>query len=286
MWKRCPNAFPPSDTAANAKLQEIAKVRELLNDPFIKEQDDPQLDKLRRAAQTMTKLDMAQIPDYFKGQFLTKDGDIGNFVIVYPNASLADGRKSIAFKNDVGKIELDSGETVYAASTSIIAAEMLELMRSESPYMVGATFLMVFILMLVSFRSLRWAIIAMLPLVVGLLWLFGIMMLTGMMFNFYNLVVLPAILGIGEDNGVHLAHRYREEGKNSMWDVLSSTGQHVTIGSLTTMLGFSGLLFTNHPGLQSLGTMAVIGIGMTLVAALTFLPALIQWLEDADWIRF
>ncbi len=62
-----------------------------------------------------------------------------------------------------------------------------------------------------------------------------------MMFNFYNLVVLPAILGIGEDNGVHLASRYREEGERSMWDVLSSTGQHVTIGSLTTMLGFAAV---------------------------------------------
>src|SRR5699024_9797282 len=126
-------------------------------------------------------------------------------------------------------------------------------MRTESPYMVGATFLVVFLLMLISFRSLRWTIIAMLPLVVGLLWLFGIMMLTGMMFNFYNLVVLPAILGIGEDSGVHLAHRYRQEGERSMWNVLSSTGQHVAIGSVTTMLGFAGLMLTNHPGLQSLG---------------------------------
>lgn len=281
-----PERMPPSETGANDKLEEIARIRELLADPFIRDQDDPQLDKLRRAALTKSRLNIDQIPDYFKNQFMTKKGEIGNFVIVYPSVGLSDGEQSIAFKDDVGEITLDSGETVYAASTSIIAAEMLDLMRSESPYMVGATFLMVFILMLISFRSLRWAIIAMLPLLVGLLWLFGIMMLTGMMFNFYNLVVLPAILGIGEDNGVHLAHRYREEGERSMWDVLSSTGQHVTIGSLTTMLGFSGLLFTTHPGLQSLGEMAVIGIGMTLVAALTFLPALIQWLEDRQWIRF
>ncbi|WP_445664861.1 efflux RND transporter permease subunit [Fodinibius sp. AD559] len=281
-----PERFPPSDTAAKTKLQEIAEVRELLKDPFLVDQEDEQLDKLRRASQTTEKLNINQVPDYFKSQFVTQDGDIGNFVMVYPSVGLSDGEKSIAFKNDVGKVELDSGEVFYAASTSIIAAEMLELMREESPYMVGATFLMVFILMLVAFRSFRWAIIAMLPLLVGLLLLFGIMMLTGMNFNFYNLVVLPAILGIGEDNGVHLASRYREEGKNRMWDVLSSTGQHVTVGSLTTMLGFSGLLFTNHPGLQSLGMMAVIGIGMTLVAALTFLPALIQWLEDTDWIHF
>lgn len=281
-----PERFPSSDSVARQKLQDIARIRELLQDPFIRGKDDPQLDKLRRAAKTMQPLGIEEIPEYFKNQFVTKEGEIGNFVIVYPSVGLADGKQSIAFKHDVGQVTLDSGETFYAASTSIIAAEMLELMRRESPWMVGATFTIVFILMLISFRSLRWALIAMLPLVVGLLWLFGIMMLTGMMFNFYNLVVLPAILGIGEDNGVHLAHRYRDEGKSSMWEVLSSTGQHVTIGSLTTMLGFSGLLFTNHPGLQSLGQMAVIGIGMTLVAALTFLPALIQWLEDRNWIRF
>lgn len=278
--------FPPTDSAETEKLRKIAGIRELLNDPFIKNQDDPQLDKLRRASQTTRPLDISDIPDYLKSKFVNKQGEIGNFVIAYPSVGLADGRQSIAFKNDVGEITLDNGKTFYAASTSIIAAEMLELMRSESPWMVGATFTMVFLLMLFSFRSLRWTLIGMLPLVVGLLWLFGIMMLTGMMFNFYNLVVLPAILGIGEDNGVHLAHRYRDEGRNSMWEVLSSTGQHITIGSLTTMLGFSGLLFTTHPGLQSLGTMAVIGIGMTWLAAVTFLPALIQWLEDKNWIRF
>lgn len=280
-----PERFPPTEEGANQKLKEIAEIRELLNDPFIREQEDSQLDKLRRASQTKTRLHVDQIPEYFKNQFVNKEGEIGNFVIVYPSVGLSDGEKSIAFKEDIGEITLDNGETFYAASTSIIAAEMLDLMRSESPYMVGATFLVVFLLMLISFRSLRWAIIAMLPLVVGLVILFGIMMLTGMMFNFYNLVVLPAILGIGEDNGVHLAHRFREEG-GSMWEVLSSTGQHVTVGSLTTMLGFSGLLFTTHPGLQSLGAMAVIGIGMTLVTALTFLPALIQWLEDRNWIYY
>ena len=61
--------------------------------------------------------------------------------------------------------------------------------------------------------------------------------------------------------------------------VLASTGQHITMGSFTTMLGFAGLLFTSHPGLQSLGIMAILGIGMTLVTSLTFLPALLQWLE-------
>lgn len=278
--------FPITDQEKEDKLETIANIRELLQDPFIVNKEDEDLDKLRNAAKTTEPLTVDQIPDYLKSRFVTKDGEIGRFVIIYPVEGIGDGRKSIAFKNDVGTIELENSNVYHAASTSIVAASMLDLMRSESPYMVGATFIIVYIFMVFTFRSFRWSLISMLPLIVGLLWLFGIMIIFGWQFNIYNLVVLPAILGIGEDSGVHLAHRYRSEGKNSMWAVLSSTGQHISMGSLTTMLGFAGLLFTAHPGLQSLGIMAVTGIGMTLLTSVTFLPALIQWLEDKDWIRF
>ncbi|MEX0994423.1 MAG: MMPL family transporter, partial [Balneolaceae bacterium] len=278
--------FPPTSQRAREKLQRIEEIRELLQDPFIVDQEDEQLDLLRRASQTTEPLDEQNLPDFLKNRFMTTDGEIGRFIIIYPNDGLSDGRKSIAFKNEIGEIELEGGKTYYAASTSIVAAEMLDLMRSESPYMVTATFVIVFLFMLYAFRSFRWTIIAMTPLVVGFLFLFGLMLIFGFKFNFYNLVVLPAILGIGCDNGVHIAHRYRDEGKNSMWDVLSSTGQHITIGSFTTMMGFAGLLFTLHPGLQSIGIMAVTGIGMTLLTALTFLPAMVQLLEDKNWIRF
>lgn len=278
--------FPSSEKESDAKLQSIAEIRELLKDPFIVAKESEDLDKLRRASQTTEPLTIEQIPDYLKSRFITKDGEVGRFVIIYPSVGLSDGKKSIAFKDDVGEVILGNGKTYHAASTSIVAASMLDLMRTESPYMVGATFIIIYLFMIFTFRSFRWSIISMLPLMVGLLWLFGIMMVFGLQFNFYNLVVLPAILGIGEDSGVHLAHRYRDEGKNSMWAVLSSTGQHITMGSITTMLGFAGLLFTSHPGLQSLGVMAVLGIGMTLLTSVTFLPALIQWLEDRDWIRF
>ncbi len=278
--------FPSTAEEGEAKLGKIAQVRELLQDPMIVNREDEDLENLRRAAQSTEPLTIDQIPDYLKSRFVTKDGEVGRFVIVYPSVGLSDGRLSIAFKNDVGTVEIPGGKTYYGASTSIVAASMLDLMRTESPYMVAATFIIVYLFMIFTFRSFRWSIIAMLPLIVGLLWLFGIMIIFGLKFNFYNLVVLPAILGIGEDSGVHLAHRYREEGANSMWAVLSSTGQHITMGSLTTMLGFAGLIFTAHPGLKSLGIMAVIGIGMTLLTSITFLPALIQWLEDRNWIRY
>ncbi len=277
--------FPPTETHAEEKLSYIAEVRSLLDNSFIRDQQDENLDILRRGSQTTQPLDDDEIPDFLKNRFMTRDGEIGRFVIIYPNRSLADGLVSIAFKEEVGEVVLSDGTVYHAGSTSIVAASMLDLMQTESPYMVIATFIIVFLFIWFSFRNIKWTLIALIPLVVGLLWLFGIMMVFGLKFNFYNLVVLPAILGIGCDNGVHLAHRYRDEGRKSMWDVLSSTGQHITIGTFTTMLGFAGLLFTNHPGLQSIGIMAVIGIGMTLFSALTFLPAMVQFLEDRNWLH-
>ena len=108
------------------------------------------------------------------------------------------------------------------------------------------------------------------------------MEILGLKLNFYNLIVLPAVLGIGNDAGVHIVHRYREEGPGSIWAVLRSTGEHVTMGSLTTMIGFAGLLLSFHPGLHTIGELAVVGIGATLVSALLFLPALLQWLEKKE----
>ncbi len=274
--------FPPTRDLAEKKLEYISDIRRLLQNSFIVDQEGENLDILRRGSQTTEPLDEDEIPDFLKNRFMTRDGEIGRFVIIYPNESLADGLKSIAFKEEIGEVTLESGKTYHAGSTSIVAASMLDLMRVESPYMVIATFIVVFFLIWFSFRDLKWALIALIPLIIGLTWLFGIMLIFGLKFNFYNLVVLPAILGIGCDNGVHLAHRYRDEGRKSMWDVLSSTGQHISIGSLTTMMGFAGLLFTNHPGLQSIGIMAVVGIGMTLISALTFLPSMVQYLEDKN----
>jgi len=135
-----------------------------------------------------------------------------------------------------------------------------------------------------NFRSVRWAALALVPLVVGLLWMLLVMEVFGLMVNFYNMIVFPAILGIGNDAGVHMAHRYREEGAGSLWTVLRSTGEHVTMGTLTTMVGFGGLLLSFHPGLNSMGTLAVLGLGTTLLAATVFLPALLQWLEDRNGI--
>jgi predicted RND superfamily exporter protein len=273
--------FPLRDTAQSSKLRRIAQIRETATENrYLRDESSDALDRLRRAAQTRAPIPLDQVPASLRKQFTTKDGELGQFVMIYPSVGLSDGRKSIAFAQDVGTITTDDGTTYHAGSTSLVAADMLMLLQREAPWMIAGTFVIVALLMLLNFRSLRWAGLALVPLVVGLLWMLLVMEVFGLMVNFYNMIVFPAILGIGNDAGVHMAHRYREEGPGSLWTVLRSTGEHVTMGTLTTMVGFGGLLLSFHPGLNSMGTLAVLGLGTTLLAAVVFLPALLQWLED------
>lgn len=271
---------PVSEEARQAKLEKIAEIRALLDDSFLRNADSEYLGLAREASQTTEPIDIADVPDYLKRKYTSKSGEVGNFVLVSPAFPVSDGRKSIAFANDVRTFVTEDGREYHAGATSLVAAEMIELMQRESPWMVAATFVIILILMLVNFRSVRWAVLAIVPLVFGMLWLLGTMAIFKIQLDFYNLVILPAILGIGNDAGVHLVHRYREMGQGSIIDVIHSSGEHVVMASLTTMIGFGGLLVSQHPGISSIGKLAVIGISCTLIAAVVFLPALLQWLED------
>lgn len=274
--------FPLKETNVESKLSRISEIRELLQDPFLKGQDDPQLTRLNRAASTTNPISIREVPAFIKSPFTSKSGDIGTLVIIYPSVSLGDGRNSMNFADDVSQVSINSGKIYYAGSTSIVASDMLRLMINEAPFMVGLTIIIIIVFKMLVLGGVKWSLLALLPLAASFVWMFGLMHPLGWQLNFYNLVVLPTVLGIGDDSGIHIVHRYLEEGKGSIAKVLHSTGEHITISSITTIVGFGGLLFSIHPGMASIGKLAILGILLTLLAALFLLPAVLKLIEKLE----
>lgn len=273
--------FPMTAEDQQNRLERLARLRRILDRPALRSLGGEDVARLRSAAQTTESIELEQVPDFLKAQFTSRTGELGNFVIVYPAVGLSDGRNSILFSEAVGTVELSDGTVYRAASTSIVAADMLQLLFEESPFMIALTSTVLLILLWVMFRSIKWTILAAAPLVVGVVWMMGAMGLFDVRLNFYNLVVLPAVLGIGVDGGVHLIHRYRDVERCCLGKIMRSTGQHIAVGSLTTLIAFAWWLFSFHPGLNSIGQLAVVGIGAVLAVALVALPAYLQWREDA-----
>jgi len=94
--------------------------------------------------------------------------------------------------------------------------------------------------------------------------------------NVANVIVLPLLLGMGVDNGLHVVGRYRES--HSVRDVYrSTTPRAVVVSVLTTLLSFVALAFADHRGMASMGQLLAIAIGFLLVSTLFVLPALLAW---------
>ena len=89
----------------------------------------------------------------------------------------------------------------------------------------------------------------------------GIMYLTGMKYNYMNLIAVPIILGIGIDDGVHALHRFREERGAGIERIERSyrhVGRAILLTSLTTMIGFGSLTFYEMRGMASFGAVMLV----------------------------
>ena len=87
-------------------------------------------------------------------------------------------------------------------------------------------------------------------------------------------MAFPLILGIGIDDGIHVVHRWRLEGPRSAFTVFSSTGKAILLTSLTTMLAFGSMMFSEYRGYASLSYALILGVGACFFTTLIMLPAL------------
>jgi multidrug efflux pump subunit AcrB len=140
---------------------------------------------------------------------------------------------------------------------------------------VGCIVVAVTVVVLLDFRSLLCTVLALLPMSLGLAQLFGVMGWLNIPLNPANMIVLPLILGIGVDDGVHVVHDFlRQRGR---YRLSASTATAVLITSLTTMMGFGSLMLAGHRGLQSLGRVLTLGVCCCLLTSVVLLPAIFAW---------
>ena len=88
-------------------------------------------------------------------------------------------------------------------------------------------------------------------------------------------LVLPLILGMGVDSGIHLVHRSRAENLGAGSLLATTTARAVFYSAITTIVSFGSLSLSSHLGMASLGKLLVIGMVLTLVCSLLVLPSLL-----------
>jgi predicted RND superfamily exporter protein len=199
---------------------------------------------------------------------------------VYPTGNVWDTAVADRFTHAIEKIDPEA--TGFIVTTH----HHMQIIISGFERAAAIAAVLVFIMLLIDFRRLTDALLALIPLGMGWLWMLGIMSATGIAFNVANIVSLPLVLGIGIDAGVHIVHRCNESaadnnGVGRLDDLLRGTGGAVFLSSLTTIAGFAGLMISDYGAMFSLGLAMVIGVATCLVASLAILPAILVVLKRA-----
>jgi hypothetical protein len=220
------------------------------------------------------------LPDWVKAKFSDRQGRLGEFIFVSPRGSINDGETALAFREEMLSLKGLDGKPPVVSGKPMVWAEVIIAMKTDGPKITIAALAVVLIMLLLVERRLRPVALILLPLTVGMGLTLGAMALFDIKLNFFNMLTLPTLIGMGVDDGVHLYHRYRECGPDSARYVVKTTGMSAVLTTLTTSIGFASLMTANHRGLNSLGLLTVIGMAAALFATLVLLPAALQWLDD------
>ena len=246
------------------------------------------IDRLVKASTDRSPLTIQKLRDLDLGEWLD------NFVRAEPGTSNVVSLTTVYPTQDlwVPKHRLETlttlEDSIAAAGIQADVAGMITVsneagmqigteMASIGGLALAATVLLVALL----FRSPGITLLVLVPVTLGCLWTALGFRLCGFRLHFMNASVLPMILGIGIDDGIHLIKRYRSlrqagKSENLIRDTFSVTGTGVALTSLTTMIAFGSLGFSENRGLASIGILAFIGVGASFVASVVVLPAILK----------
>ena len=257
------------------KTQKIEEIQALIqkNKEFTAQLDQTILRYIQWAEQA-TPATLQNMPEYLKNRFYLRNGELAPLLLVYSKTSLSSGEESMRYLKSSGVLRASDGQEFVAASTQLIAASVLERLMSDTQFLTIVPFGMLFLIVLLLYRNVGYTLLALSPLVVTFMVLLAINSFWTIPLHVYNVVILPIVIGVSIDNGIHLVHSIRAHGQKFARPFVQQTYPVLVSCSFTTVLGFVGLLFVNHPGLVDMGGLA---IGAITISVLVTLAVAFWW---------
>jgi len=207
------------------------------------------------------------LPHELRERMVASDGSAR--VQVFPRDDLSDDRTLARFVAAVraqapgaGGLPVNIVEFGRATASSLREASLL-------------AFAAIAVLLLLLWRRPLDVALVLVPLVLAGTATVACMVLIDLPFNFANVIVLPLLLGMGVDSGIHLVEHARLHGETPASLSDSTTARAILFSALTTLTSFSNLALSGHRGIASLGVLLALGMAAMLASTLLVLPALI-----------
>jgi hopanoid biosynthesis associated RND transporter like protein HpnN len=222
-----------------------------------------ELDQLRKSleAQPVT---LQTIPPNLTRDWLLQDGRARVQVLPKPEAG---NTKGIAdFVAEVTAVAPNAGGS--AVTIEETSATIVNAFRCAAIYAL----ISIAVILFIALRRFLDMSLVLAPLLLSSLMTVVVVVLSGLLLNYANIIALPLLLGVGVSFNIYFVMNWRV-GQNSVLG--SATARAILFSALTTGTAFGSLALSGHPGTASMGVLLLISLGCTLVASLVFIPALL-----------
>ena len=260
-----------------------------LNNELIKESDiiqtysyDKVVDMYNRQGIDYDKfIKNAKIPEL--SSFI--NNDYSTTTVLIRSDIATDDRRMVMLSNKVKAI-VDSmgkpeGISIKYTGTPIIQQKLGTLIRADRDNTQWISTLLVFLVVVLVFKSISSAIIPILVVFISINWLYGTMGYLSIPVSTLSGGVAAMVIGIGIDFAIHIMNKFKLERKNgltikeSVEAALTHTGVALFATAATTIAAFLAFLFGQMPEMGRFGLLMTIGIVYSLIFSIFALPSLL-----------
>jgi predicted RND superfamily exporter protein len=220
--------------------------------------------------------DLGLIPEELVGNFI--DEASGKFLVMTSAVMPEDCLEDVS-------IVLNDIPEVVVVDPNFYATELVKVVNNDFNKVLGISSVFVFIVLLLSFRSIVLALIAFIPMSVSWYVVKGVMGLIGMDFNMINIVIATFIFGVGVDYSIFVMKGLlaKERGEDNR--LLIQHKAAILLSAFMLIMALGSLLFATHPAISSIGFTTLIGMSSTVLLTYTIQPALFRFMTKFDFFK-
>ena len=176
---------------------------------------------------------------------------------------------------------------IHLSGMLVLYNNMLQSLFRSQIMTLGAVFLAIMVMFLVLFRSMKTAVIAIVPNLTSACLVLGLMGWAGIPLDLMTITIAAITVGIGVDDTIHYVHRFNYEFQQdsdywaSVYRCHRSIGRAIYYTSVTIMLGFSILALSRFNPTIYFGLLTSLAMLVALLANMSLLPVLMVTFRTA-----
>ncbi|RLA34323.1 MAG: transporter [Gammaproteobacteria bacterium] len=178
------------------------------------------------------------------------------------------------------QLDIDDSR-IHLSGMLVLYNNMLQSLFRSQIMTLSVVFLAIMLMFLLLFRSLKTAMVAIVPNLTSACLVLGLMGWLGIPLDLMTITIAAITVGIGVDDTIHYVHRFRREFsvdgdyRAAVARCHRSIGRAIYYTSVTIMLGFSVLALSRFIPTIYFGLLTSLAMLVALLANMTLLPVLI-----------